>query len=46
MYFLKRLNDGYEIYDILYKDFDYKSPIKNENIIKQFLINLTLLYNG
>ena len=27
-YFLKRLNDGYKIYDILYKDFDYKSPMK------------------
>ena len=26
--FLKRLNDGHIIYDILYKDFDYKSPIK------------------
>ena len=36
LYFLKRLNDGYKIYDILYKDFDYKSPMKNESMIKQF----------
>ena len=40
LYFLKRLNDGlkestdssnpsgYKIYDILYKDLDYKNPIK------------------
>ena len=48
LYFLTRLNDEikestdssnslrYKIYDILYKDFDYKSPIKNESMIKQF----------
>ena len=58
LYFLKRLDDGikestdsfnslrYKIYYILYKDFDYKSPIKNEKMIKQFLFNLILLYNG
>ena len=36
LYFLKRLNDGYKIYNILCKDFDYKSPMKNESMIKQF----------
>ena len=28
LYFLKRLNEGYQIYDILYKDFDYKILLK------------------
>ena len=37
LYFLKRLHDGYKIYDILYKHFDYKSPNKNENMIKSFI---------
>ena len=36
LYFLKRLHDGYKIYDILYKDFDYKSHMKNESMIQQF----------
>ena len=36
LYFLKRLHDGYKIYNILYKDFDYKNPINNESEIKQF----------
>ena len=50
LYFLKRLNDGlkdsnesfkhlgHNMYDILYKDLDYKNPIKNECMIKQFFI--------
>jgi len=37
LYFLKRLDDGYKIYNILYKDFDYKNPMKNEIMIKQSL---------
>ena len=36
LYFIKRLNDGNKSYDILYKDFDYKSPMKNESMIKHF----------
>ena len=36
LYFLKRLNDGYKIYDILNKDLDYKNPIKNESMIRHF----------
>ena len=38
LYFLKRLNEGYTIYDILYKYLDFKNPMKNENMIKQFFI--------
>ena len=34
LYFLKRLNDGCKMYDILYRDFYYKYPIKNESMIK------------
>ena len=36
LYFLKKLNDGFKIYDILYKKLNYKNPSKNETIIKQF----------
>ena len=36
LYFLKKLNDGFNIYDILYKELNYKNPSKNETIIKQF----------
>ena len=35
LYLLKRLNDGNKIYDILYEDLDYKSPIKNKSMITQ-----------
>ena len=28
LYFLKKLNDGFKIYDILYKELDYKNPSK------------------
>ena len=28
LYFLKRLNDGIKIYDILYKELNYKNPSK------------------
>ena len=34
--FLKRLNDGIKIYDILYKELDYKNPSKNDTIIRQY----------
>ena len=36
LYFLKRLNDGYKIYDILYKNLDYKNTIKNESMLRHF----------
>ena len=36
LYFLKRLNDGLKIYDILYKELDCKNPPKNETIIRQY----------
>ena len=36
LYFLKRLNDGCKIYDILYIDFDYKNPMKNESMLNNF----------
>ena len=36
LYFLKRLNDSYKIYDILYKDLDYKNPMKNESMVRHF----------
>ena len=32
----KKLNDGFKIYDILYKELNYKNLSKNESIIKQF----------
>ena len=38
LYFLKKLNDGIKIYDILYKKLNYKDPSKNETIIRQYLI--------
>ena len=34
--FLKRLNDGIKIYDILYKKLNYKNPSKYETIIRQY----------
>ena len=34
------LNDGYKIYDILYKELDCKNPLKNETIIFNFCINI------
>ena len=33
----------YNMYDILYKDFAYKNPTKNERMIKHFKIILMLL---
>ena len=36
LYFLKRLNDGIKIYDLLYKKLNYKDPSKNEIIIRHF----------
>ena len=36
LYFLKSLNDGIKIYDILYEKLNCKDPSKNEIIIKDF----------